>query len=156
MSICLTACGIYSLSGINLSPDVKTISVANISLETGAPPYAAQLVTDRLRTYFLQNTNLRLVNSGGDIQISGSMVGYDVSSIAPTANNQSAQNRLTIRLKLDYTNTKDEKQSFKDQQFSDFCDFENTKTLNQVENTMINCILDKIELNVFNKTVATW
>ena len=97
-----------------------------------------------------------IVPSGGDYQLSGRVVGYELSPVAPTSDNRAASNRLTITLSLTFVNTKNDKESFKDQQFSQFCDFEQTKSLTQEETNLIQCISQKIELDLFNKTVANW
>ncbi len=146
-----------SLSGSSIPPDVNTISIANLSNESGSMPVQlGQQLAESIRNYYLQNTSLKIVPSGGDYQLSGRVIGYELSPVAPTSDNRAASNRLTIKLSLTFVNTKNDKESFKDQQFAQFCDFEQSKSLTQEETNLIQCISQKIELDLFNKTVANW
>ncbi len=151
-----SACQV-SLSGSSIPPDVKTISIANFSNESGSmPAQLGQQLAELMRNYYLQNTSLKIVPSGGDYQLSGRVVGYELSPVAPTSGNKAASNRLTIKLSMTFVNTKNEKESFKEQQFAQFCDFEQSKSLSQEETNLIQCISQKLELDLFNKTVANW
>ena len=152
----MTSCQV-SLSGSSIPPDVKTISISNLTNESGSmPPQLGQQLAESFRNYYLQNTTLKIVPSGGDYQLSGRVIGYEQSPIAPTSDNKAASNRLTIKLSVTFINTKNNQESFKDQVFSQFCDFEQTKTLTQEEANLIQCISQKLELDLFNKTVANW
>jgi hypothetical protein len=146
-----------SLSGSSIPPDVKTISISNLSNESGSmPAQLGQQLAENFRTYYVQNTSLKVVPFGGDYQLSGRIVGYEQTPVAPTSDGKAASNRLTIKLSLTFINTKNDKDNFKDQQFSQFCDFEQNKTLSQEETNLIKCISEKLELDLFNKTVANW
>ena len=152
----LNACQV-SLSGSSIPPDVKTISIANLTNDSGSmPAQLGQQLAESFRNFYLQNTSLKIVPSGGDFQLSGSIVGYDQSGVAPTSDGKSANNRLTIKINMTFVNTKNDKESFKDQQFSQFCDFDQNKTLSQEESNLIQCITTKFELDLFNKTVSNW
>lgn len=146
-----------SLSGSSIPPEVKTISITNLTNESGSmPAQLGQQLAESFRNYYLQNTSLKIVPSGGDYQLTGRVIAYEQTGIAPTSDNKAASNRLTIKLSMTFVNTKNDKESFKDQVFSQFCDFEQTKSLSQEEANLIQCITPKLELDLFNKTVANW
>ena len=72
----VSGCGVYSFTGTSISPDVKTISVQNFVNETGlGPTRLSQTFTEKLKEYFLQNSNLKLVKYDGDLQLEGSIIG---------------------------------------------------------------------------------
>jgi len=154
----LPSCGIYSFTGTNISPEIKTVAIANFPNKTGlAPPTLSQIFSEKMRDYFQRNTSLNLVNEGGDLQFEGSVVTYQISPIAPTGGptQQAAQTRLTIAVKVKYTNTKDKTQSF-DQQFSFYADYPQDQVLSSVEARLIEEISDQLVLDIFNKSVASW
>lgn len=158
------ACGVYSFSGANIPPEIKTYTVQNIYNNAGnGPANLSQLFTDELRDYFQQNTSLGMVNSGGDLVFDGSIVGYTTTPVAPTAStgtqNQyptTSKTRLSITVKIIYVNTKDEKANY-EQSFTQYEDFdEATQTLSAVENDLIERINEKLVFDIFNKTFSNW
>jgi len=164
IAIFLAGCGVYSFSGANISPDVKTISIEFFYNESGdGPPDLGLQFTEGLKDYFQNNTNLAADNSGnGDLQFSGNIRRFNYAPIAPTASdNQNLPNnaglqRLTISIAVQYTNTKDDSFDF-DQQFSFYADFDpNTTSISAVESQLIEEILEQIYVDIFNASVANW
>ncbi len=158
----LGACGIYSFTGANISPDTKTISVLNFAdRTTTSPPFLAQTFAEKTREYYQRNTNLSLVNRDGDLNIEATITQYALSPIAPTGTpggngvERAAQTRLTIGVKVKFTNLKNKVQNF-DQSFSFFADFDQNKSFASVERDLIETISDQIILDIFNKSVANW
>ncbi|MFQ3575909.1 MAG: LPS assembly lipoprotein LptE [Cytophagales bacterium] len=148
--------GCYSFTGASISPDVKTIEIPTVIDESGGPAFLSIRFSERTRNYFLQNTNLKLVKSNGDLLIDAVIVSYVVTPAAFAANNVAAQNRLTIGVKVTYENNKDDTHNFKDQMFTQFRDFPPNQNLAQVESDLTDQIFDLIVTDLFNKTVANW
>ena len=163
MALGLQACGIYSFTGSNLSPTIRTISIQPFFNESGGgPPTLSQAFTEGLRDFYQRNTNLSLVETGGDLQVEGSIVGWDLAPVAPTAsgNNErgdvAGQQRLTIAVRVIFVNTQDEKQSF-EKNFSYWADYDPERTdLQSEEPRLIDEIFERIIFDVFNATVANW
>ena len=154
--VMLSGCGIYSFSGTSLSPDIKTISITNFTMGTAGGPASLPLtLNEKLKEYFQRNTNLTLIQSGGDLQFEGSVIGYDVVPVAPTANDQAGFNRLTVTVQVRFTHNLDESKSF-DQSFNFYADFPQSQTLNQNEARLLPQILDQIVQDIFNKSAADW
>lgn len=158
----LSGCGVYSFTGASISPDTKTISILNFGdRSTSSPPFLAQTFSEKTREYFQRNTSLALVNKEGDLQMEGNIVQYSLSPIAPSAVpgggglERAAQTRLTIGVKVRFTNTRNKEQNF-DQQFSFYADFDQAKSFASVERELIETISDQIILDIFNKSVANW
>ncbi|WP_378410092.1 LptE family protein [Rhodocytophaga aerolata] len=143
---------------MSLSPDVQTISVSNfINNSGGGPANITQNFTERVKEYFQQNSTLKIYQPDGtaDLLLEGAITGYDVTPIAPTEGQFAALNRLTVRVQVKFTNTKDETQNF-DSPFSFYADFDQSRTLTSVENELLTVIFDQIVLDIFNKSVANW
>jgi predicted glycosyltransferase len=98
-----------------------------------------------------------LVQAGGDMQIEGRIVGYEVIPVAPQGGSQVATiQRLQIKMEVTYYNAIEEDQSFDDKVYTQFEDFEQNQTLSQVEEQLVEIILDRIVFDIFNDTAGNW
>ena len=157
----LYGCGVYTFTGTNTT--AQSISVLNFYNDTGmGPATLSQQFTERLRDYYQRNTNLAIVESGGELLVEGSIVGYNTMPVAPVAsgNDQQADvagsTRLTIRVQVDFTNTQNEEEDFS-RSFSFYADFDSrTSNLTAEEDQLIDTIFDQIIFDIFNATVANW
>jgi len=143
----------YTLSGSTATGTMQVINFNNIA--GGGPPYLAQKLTEDLKSYYLQNSRLRITNSEADYIVEGDIMSYQVSPLAPTAQDQAAQTRINITVKVRFTDNKDPGNNF-EQSFSQYADFPQTESLAQAETQKIQEIFDKIIFDVFQKTVANW
>ena len=152
-----TSCGLYSFSGASISPDVKTVTVNYFPNNAAfVVPTLSQLFTERLKDKFVVETNLSLVNSGGDLQFSGAITKYEVKGIAPTGDDVTALSRLTISVQVEFLNTRDEKQNWKSS-FSSYDDYESdVNNLSDVEDQLIDEINEQLVNDIFNKSVVNW
>ncbi len=158
IGVVMVSCKInYSLTGTSIAPDVKTFSVQDFP--NHAPMYVptlSQSFSEKLKDKLLSQTTLQLVTSGvGDLDYAGEITGYTVTPIAVTGSETAAQNRLTISIKVIFTNTKDPKQDFV-KSFSNYEDFDATESIEDVEQELIDQILEKITEDIFNNSVANW
>lgn len=152
---CKTMSLSYSFSGVNISPDIKTITVEYFP--NRAPvvqPQLSQQFTDALIDKVQSNTSLSLVPSGGDVTFSGEIRNYDTK---PTAigTETAARNRLTISIRVVYTNNNDPDASF-DSSFSRYEDYDSSQNLADVENELIELIVENIIEDIFNKAFVNW
>ena len=152
----LSSCGFYSFTGASISPDVKTVVVKYFPNRAATiQPTLSQVFTERLKDYFLEQTNLSLETDAGDLNFSGEIVKYEVKPIAIQANEQAAQNRLTISVKVKFENTKDESKNF-EQKFSRYADYDSNQSLANVEEDLIEQITNELAEDIFNKAVVNW
>ena len=152
----LSACGFYSFTGASISPDVKTVVVKYFPNRAATiQPTLSQVFTERLKDYFLEQTNLSLEADAGDLNFSGEIVKYEVKPIAIQANEQAAQNRLSIAIKVKFENTKDESKNF-EQKFSRYADYDSGQSLADVEEDLIEQITNELAEDIFNKAVVNW
>ena len=95
------------------------------------------------------------MDEDGDLDIVGEIIGYDVKAMGITANEVAAQNRLTVNVKIYFTNNKYPEDNL-EQSFSAYADFDATQSLDAVESTICEDIIDQLVEDIFNATVAQW
>lgn len=152
----ITGCKIYSFSPAKMSSELKTITIQNIAMGTaGGPANLTLTFTEKLKEYYQRNTSLKLKPSNADLLLEGSIVGYELTPVSATSSDKAALNRLTIKVEVRFTNTKDEEQNF-EKEFSFYQDFPQEQNLSQVEGTLVPKIIDQLVLNIFTDTAAQW
>ena len=156
LPILLFGCKVnYSFTGASVAPDVKTLSIATFpSYAPLGPPALSQSFTEALKDIFLRQTNLTLVKQNGDLIIEGEITDYRVKSEA-VQDAAATLNRLTITVKVRYTDTKNEKNSY-EQTFSGFEQFDANTNLSSVEQTLIDQISEQLTQDIFNKSLGNW
>mgnify|MGYP001790731908 CR=1 FL=1 len=154
--IVVTSCGVYSLSGGDTG-DAKTIQVDFFPNQSAlVEPTLSQRFTQDLQDLFTRQTNLTLTRNNGDLRFDGEITNYRITPMSATANQQAAQNRLTITVNVRYTNKLDEKDDF-EKQFSFYSDFGATQQLSGgVLDAALTEILERITQDIFNASVAKW
>ncbi len=153
----VSACGIYSFSGTSIKPDVKTITINYFEYKAmKVNPSLSNDLTEAVRNQFRRMTSLEQLDMDGDLEITGQVTGYDVRASAVTAGDVAAMNRLTVTVKVDFTNRKYPEEDFSGKSFSAYADYESTTSLDAVESTLCAEIIDKIVEDIFNATVAQW
>lgn len=156
VSVLFSACGIYSFSGASISPDAETVSIGYFQNNAAmVQPTLSNSMTESLKDQFISQTNLSLSDANGDLQFKGEITGYKVRPIAIQANETAAQNRLTISVKVTFTNVLDETQNYS-HSFSHYADFDSSQDLSSVESELIDQIVIVLSENIFNKAVANW
>jgi hypothetical protein len=148
----------YSFTGASISADVKSVSIE--LFQNNAPlagPLVPQQFTEALRDIFLNQTQLSLLKSNGDLRFSGYISGYTINPVAVTSGAiaTAALNRLTINVFVKFENTKDEKQNF-ETTFSRFADFNGQVNLSTVEQQLNDEINKQLVQDIFNKAVTNW
>ena len=151
------SCGIYSFTGTNLHPDVKTVQIDYFPNNAVlVEPTLSTLFTVTFQDLFLQQTNLDLVKSGGDLQFEGEITGYKISPMTATAEQTAAQNRLTITVNVRFYNNKLEEDNF-ERSFSFYYDFPGNQSLSgSLGAEAYEAILERLTQDIFNASVAKW
>jgi len=123
----------YSFSGTSIQADVKTVTI----------------------NYFEYKALKVNPNLSNDLTEAMRDTGYEVRAAAVTANEVAAQNRLTVTVKLKFTNRKYPEDDF-EKNFSAYSDYDSTNSLDAVESTLCQEIIDKLVEDMFNASVAQW
>lgn len=151
------SCGIYSFTGTSIQPDVKTITINYFEYKAlKVNPNLSNQITEALKDKFTRLTKLEQVDIDGDLEIIGEVTGYDVKATAITANEQAAQNRLTVNVKVAFIDRKYPENSFENKSFSAYADFDAMQQLDAVEASLCEEIVEKLCEDIFNGTVANW
>ncbi len=151
------SCGIYSFSGTNIQPDVKTITIPFVEYKAlRVNPSLSNELTEALQDKFRKLTSLEQVDVDGDLELVCSVTGYDVKATAVTAGEVAAQNRLTITVSVDFTNRKYPEEDFANKSFSAYEDYDSSNSLDAVESSLCTTIIEKLVEDIFNATVAQW
>jgi hypothetical protein len=156
LSGCRTMSINYSFSGVNISPDIKTVTVEYFP--NRAPVVQAQLsqlFTDALIDKIQSNTKLELVPAGGDVSFSGEIRNYETRPTAITGAETAARNRLTISINVVYANVIEPDLEY-ETTFSRYEDYDSSQNLADVEDELIDLIIESILDDIFNKAFVNW
>jgi len=157
LSQSLSACKVnYSFSGVNIAPEVQTYTVQYFP--NRAPIVQAQLsqvFTDALLDKIQNNTNLNLATDGGDVQFSGEITRYETRPTAITGEETAARNRLTIAVRVKYTNLMQPELDY-DSSFSKYEDYDASRSITDVEDELIELIVEDLIEDIFNKAFVSW
>jgi len=151
----LSGCGLYSFTGASIAGKTVNIRVLENRARNLVPTLSASL-TDRIRTRIVSQTGLAPVNTEtADYDISGAITAYEVTVTGVEANQQAAQNRLTISVSVRFINRLDDKGGF-EQTFTRFADFPASQTVQAVEGSLIEEIGAQLADDIFNKAFVNW
>lgn len=146
----------YSFTGANLSPNVKTFAVYYFPNRARlVNPTLSQNFTEKLREKLQRQTSLNELTEDGDIEFEGQITGYDFRPMAVQKDDLAAQTRLTVSIKLKYTNHKVPEDSF-EKNFSAYEDFDSSIPISSAEEELVSAIIDKLTEDIFNATIANW
>ncbi len=147
----------YKFNGASINYNlIKTISVSDFPIRAALVyPPLAETFTNELKNAYTRQTRLQMVDANGDLQIEGEITGYDLSPQAVGSDAYATQTRLTITVKVRFTNTKESQYDF-DRSFSAYQDFSSTQMLTDVQDQLIEVITEELVDLIFNATVANW
>lgn len=147
---------VYKFNGASIDyAKTKSVSIADFPIK--APLVYAPLssvFSEGLRDLFQRQTRLRLVKQNGDLSFEGEITGYEFTPQAVKENAFASETRLTIRVRVKFTNNSTGKQT--DEQYSAFRDFPSTKMATEVQDQLIKEMVDELTDQIYNVTVANW
>ncbi|NNK71609.1 MAG: LptE family protein, partial [Flavobacteriaceae bacterium] len=112
--------------------------------------------TQNLQDLILNQTNLDLVQSGGDLTYEGEIIEYRISPMTATASNTAAQNRLTIAVRVRFFDRNNDENDF-EQRFSFFFDYEGSSQLiGAQKDVAVEEIFERLTQDIFNASLAKW
>lgn len=156
--LCLFAagCGVYSFTGASIPPEAKTISIAYfVNNASYVEPTLSQSLTDALRDRFQSQTDLDFISENGDLQIEGYVTDYSTRPVAIQGNETAALNRLSVTVKVKFTNTIDPTRDY-DNSFTRYEDYSSSQDLSAVKDQLIPIINEALVEDIFNKAVVNW
>ncbi|MCP4311075.1 MAG: LptE family protein [Bacteroidetes bacterium] len=146
----------YSFSGVNISTEVSSYSVQYFPNRAAiVQAQLSQLFTDALMDKIQSNTSLELSTDGGDVEFSGEITKYETRPTAITSDETAARNRLTISVRVKYTNYVEPDLDY-DTSFSRYEDYDASQNLTDVEDELISLIVENLIEDIFNRAFVSW
>lgn len=148
-------CGIYTPYGAQTS-GAKTFSVDYFRPQSPlASPVVAQRFTEELKDVIQRQSTLSLVDNNGELRFEGQITDYRVSPVGVQADETTATNRLTVTVKVKYTNTLETELNF-ERAFTKFADFDSSFDLLAVEDELMAEISEQLIQEIFNASLGNW
>lgn len=149
----------YKLNGSALDYNIyHTVSVGDFPIRAALVyPPLQQTFENELLDYISRNTRLQAVegNAPADLRMEGEITGYNLTPQAVTEDAYASQTRLTITVRLKYTDEKDSSKDI-DQTFSAYRDFPATELLTDVQEQLCQEISKELVELIFNATLGDW
>ncbi|QZK91235.1 lipopolysaccharide assembly protein [Flavobacterium tiangeerense] len=152
----LQGCSVYNFTGTG-KIDAETFQVGFFQNNAELiEPGIDRTFTLELQDLIQNQTNLNLVKNGADLTYEGEIVEYRISPMTATADQRAAQNRLTVRVNVRFTNKKKETDNF-EKPFSFFFDYPADQQLTGATlNNALKEIFERITQEIFNESLAKW
>ena len=155
----IVSCSIsYKFNGSSIDyTKTKTISIADFpnNAELVFPPLSQEF-SEALRDSYTKQTRLQLLKKGGDLHLEGQIVGYQLTPLAISADSYASQTKLTLTIKVSFTNDKNPEEDFSEKSYTTFQTFDSNKLLTDVQDVLIKQMISDIVDNIYNDTVARW
>ena len=134
----------------------KTISIAdfpNVAALVYAP--LSNNLSDGIRDLFQRQTRLEQVKRGGNLELEGEITGYTLTPMAVSADSYAAETKLTITVKVRFTNNVAPEESF-EKTYTAYQTFDASQMLTDVQDELCNTMVAEIADQIYNDTVAKW
>jgi hypothetical protein len=147
----------YKFNGSALDYTIyKTIHIGEFPIRASLV-YAPlqQTFENELTDYINRNTRLKSTDGAADLEMEGEITGYSLTPQAVTEDAYASMTRLTITVRVKYTDTKKENNDI-DQTFSAYRDFDASQMLTDVQDELCSQIAKELVELVFNATLGNW
>ena len=154
----LPACLIsYKFNGASIDY-TKTQSISISDFPNNAAlvnPNLSNNLSEGIRDIYTRQTRLQVLRRGGDMELEGEITGYSLTPMAISADNLSAETKLTITIRVRFTNNKAPEESF-EKTYSAFQTFDSSRLLTDVQDELCATMITELAENIYNDTVAKW
>ena len=153
---CIFMRGGYSFTGASIPDAAKTFSVAYFP--NNAPmvsPTLSTTLVEALKDKFSRQTKLQLVEDNGDFAFEGEIIGYSSTTASVSSSDYAVLNRLTIKVKVRFTNNIEPKNSF-NREFSAYTDYDSSQLLTDVQSSLDEEIVKQIVTDIFQAAASNW
>lgn len=152
------ACSIsYKFNGANINYQT-THSISIADFPNNAPmvnPTLSNNLTEAIRDLYQRQTRLQILRKGGDLELEGAIIGYDLTQGAISVDSYASESKLTIRVQVHFTNNSNPEDSF-DKVYSAWQTFDASRMLSDVQDELCSVIITEIAESIYNDTVAKW
>ncbi len=155
--VCASCSISYKFNGANINYQT-THSISIADFPNNAPmvnPTLSNNLSEGIRDLYQRQTRLTVLNKGGDLELEGEIVGYDISQGAISADSYASESKLTIRVTVHFTNNIHPEESF-DKTYTAYQTFDASRLLSDVQDELCATMITEIAENIYNDTVAKW
>ena len=153
-----SSCSIsYKFNGANINYQT-THSISVAEFPNNAPmvnPLLSNVLSEALRDIYQRQTRSQILPKGGDLELEGEIVGYDLTQGAIAANSYASESKLTIRVTVHFTNNIYPEESF-EKSYTAYRTFDANLLLSDVQDELCNAMVLEISESIYNDTVAKW
>jgi len=157
-ALCLHSCSIsYKFNGASIDyAKVHSIAISDFPNNAALVyPALSSDLTQGIRDIYQRQTRLEVSRKSGDLELEGEITGYTLTPMAISADSYSAETKLTITVKVRFTNNVNPEESF-DKTYTVFQTFDASKMLNDVQEELCAIMIKEIAESIYNDTVARW
>lgn len=156
----VTACSIsYKFNGSTIDyTKIKTITFENFPNRSAGFVWGPMesMFNTALQDIYMQQTRLRQVRRGGDLQLSGEITNYDALNKGISADGYSNMVELRMTVKVNFVNNVNPAENINGQQFTASREYEASRSLSSVQDELVNQMIKEIVDQIFNATLANW
>ena len=147
----------YRFNGASIDySKTQSISIADFPNNAAlVNPNLSNVLSDAIRELYSRQTRLQILRRGGDMEVEGEITDYSLTPMAISADNLSAETKLTITIKVRFTNNKAPEESF-EKTYSAYQTFDSSRLLNDVQDELCATMVTELAENIYNDTVARW
>ena len=142
--VTLSSCMIsYRFNGASIDySKTQSISIADFPNNAAmVNPNLSNNLSEGIRDIYSRQTRLQILRRGGDMELEGEIVDYALTPMAISADNLSAETKLTITIKVRFTNNKAP---------------DSSRLLTDVQDELCATMITELAENIYNDTVAKW
>ena len=154
----LSSCSVsFKMNGANINYQT-THSISIADFPNNAPmvnPTLSNNLTEAVRDLFQRQTRLQILRKGGDLELDGAIIGYDLTQGAISVDSYASESKLTIRVQVHFTNNVNPEDSF-DKTYSAYRTFDANQMLTDVQDELCDLLVTEIAESIYNDTVAKW
>lgn len=155
---CMQGCTItYKFNGASIDySKIHSIAISDFPNNAALvyPALSADL-SQGIRDLFQRQTRLQVTRKGGDMELEGEITGYTLTPMAIAADSYSAETKLTITIKVHFTNNVNPEESF-DKTYTAYQTFDSSQMLSDVQEELCRIMITELAENIYNDTVARW
>jgi len=150
-------CCQFKMNGANINyQTTHSISIADFPNNAAmVNPSLSPALSEGIRDQYGRNTRLQILPKGGDLELEGEIIGYDLTQGAISADSYASESKLTIRVSVHFTNNVNPEESF-DKTYSAYQTFDSSRLLSDVQDALCEAMIIEIAENIYNDTVAKW
>jgi len=154
LSSCLIT---YRFNGASIDySKTQSISIADFPNNAAlVNPNLSTNLSEGIRDIYSRQTRLQVLRKGGDMELEGEITDYSLTPMAISADNLSAETKLTVVVKVRYTNNKSPEESF-EKTYSAYQTFDSSRLLSDVQDELCALMITEIAESIYNDTVAKW